>query len=136
LGRLALERAPGALEGLADRVSVLLPWGSLLRAVAGADPEGLHRLRGLCAPGATVEVVVSEADLDGASLEALAQLYAEAGLAMAARPAGAGEVAALGTTWAKRLARSDPGRRFVRLAGTAAPAPAAATPGSAPRRGS
>src|SRR3954467_13039555 len=28
LGRLAMERAPGALEGLGDRVSVMLPWGS------------------------------------------------------------------------------------------------------------
>lgn len=54
-GRLALERAPGALEGLADRLSVLLPWGSLLRAAAGGEPEGLRRLRGLCAPGAELE---------------------------------------------------------------------------------
>lgn len=91
-GRLALERAPGALEGLADRLSVLLPWGSLLRAAAGGEPEGLRRLRGLCAPGAELE--------------------------------------------AKRLTRSDPGRRFVRLAGTAVPAPEPATPGSAPRTGS
>jgi 16S rRNA (adenine(1408)-N(1))-methyltransferase len=45
-GRLALEGAPGGLEGLAGRLSVLLPWGSLLRAAAGADPEGLRRLRG------------------------------------------------------------------------------------------
>jgi hypothetical protein len=76
---------------------------------------------------------MSEADLDGASPEALAERHAEAGFAVAARPAGAAEAAALGTTWAKRLARSDPGRRFVRLAGTAVAAPEPATPGSAPR---
>ncbi len=96
---------------------MLLPWGSLLRAVAGAEPDGLRRLRGLCAPGATLEVVVSEADLDGASPEALSEHYAEAGFAVAARPAGAAEAVVLGTTWAKRLARSDPGRRFLRLSG-------------------
>jgi hypothetical protein len=115
---------------------VLLPWGSLLRAVAGAEPEGLHRLRGLCAPGAEVEIVVSEADLDGGGPRALAAGYAEAGLSVTARPAAADEVAALGTAWAKRLARSDPARCFVRLAATAVPLPAPATPGSAPRTGS
>jgi hypothetical protein len=115
---------------------VLLPWGSLLRAVAGGEPEGLRRLRGLCAPGAEIEIVVSEADLDGAGPGALAAGYAETGLAVTARRATADEVAALGTTWAKRLARSNPRRRFVRLAGTAVPLPAPATPGSALRTGS
>ena len=79
---------------------------------------------------------MSEADLGGASPQALAERYAEAGLAVSARPAPAAEAAALGTTWAKRLARSDPGRRFVRLTGAAVAAPEPATPGSAPRRGS
>ena len=135
-GRLALEGAPGALGGLADRVTVLLPWGSLLGAVAGAEPDGLARLRGLCAPGAAIEVVVSEGDLGGRSPEDLRAGYATAGLEVGIREGGTAEVAALGTTWAKRLARSDPGRRFRRLSGVAVERPAAATPGTAPRRGS
>jgi hypothetical protein len=126
LGRLALEGAPGDLSGMADRLTVLLPWGSLLTAVAGGDPDGLAGLRGLCAPGATVEAVVSAADLDAP--EALPERYAEAGLAVAVEEVGAAEVEALGTTWAKRLARSDPERRFWRLSGVAtAPAPGRVT---------
>jgi hypothetical protein len=124
LGRLALERAPGVLEGLGDRVSVLLPWGSLLRAVAAGGPDGLRRLRAICAPGARLDVVFGEDDLAAASPATLEGAYAEAGLAVTARLAGAAEVAGLGTTWAKRLARSDPARRFWRLEGSAVePAP-------------
>ncbi|HSJ74096.1 MAG TPA: hypothetical protein VK904_07240, partial [Miltoncostaeaceae bacterium] len=67
-------------------MTVLLPWGSLLRTVAGGDPEGLRRLRALCAPGAELEIVVSDGDLDGAAPDALAERYAEAGLAVTARP--------------------------------------------------
>ena len=40
-------------------------------------------------------------------------------------PIGAAEAAALGTTWAKRLARSDPERRFWRLSGRAVAPPQA-----------
>lgn len=113
---------------------MLLPWGSLLRAVVTGDPDGLGRLRGLCSPGAEVEIVVGHGDLDGVSPEALTRRYAEAGLAVRARAIGAAEAEALGTTWAKRLARSDPERRFWRLGGVAVEG---SRPGSAPlgRRG-
>lgn len=123
LGRLALERAPGELRGLADRLTVLLPWGSLLRAVAGGR-DGLERLRGLCRAGAEFEVVVSDADLAGADSEALTAAYAEAGFAVTVEAADATEVAGLGTSWAKRLARSDPRRRFARIRGVAVAVPA------------
>ena len=46
-GVLALERAPGELAGLADTLTVLLPWGSLLAAVAGGDAIRLAGLAGL-----------------------------------------------------------------------------------------
>jgi 16S rRNA (adenine(1408)-N(1))-methyltransferase len=118
-GRFALEAAPGALAGLAGRLTVLLPWGSLLRAVAAGEPDGLARLRAMCAPGAEVEIVVGEGDLDGFSPEALRARYADAGLAVSIAPAAAAEVVALGTTWAKRLACSDSTRRFWRLGGVA-----------------
>ena len=109
---------------------MLLPWGSLLQAVAGAEPDGLARLRGLCAPGAEVEVVVSEGDLDGRAPEELRRRYAAADLEIAVRVAAAAEVAALGTTWAKRLARSDPERRFRRLSGVVTAIPASMVPAS------
>jgi hypothetical protein len=56
-GRLALEDAPGELVGFADRLTVLFPWGSLLRAVMLAEPDGLARLRSICRPAADVRFV-------------------------------------------------------------------------------
>ena len=46
LGRMALADAPGALEGLADHLTALLPWGALLGAVAQPDVGALAALRG------------------------------------------------------------------------------------------
>ncbi|HYV67746.1 MAG TPA: hypothetical protein VE964_15980, partial [Myxococcales bacterium] len=61
-GLLALEDAPGELAGLADRLTVLFPWGSLLRALALAEPVPVARLRGLCKPGADVRFVLELGD--------------------------------------------------------------------------
>ena len=137
-GRLALEAAPGELAGLADVVTVLLPWGSLLAAVAVPDPAGLDRLRRLCRPGAEVRVLFGYGpDADAAAVRALglpalddpslpARLergYRDAGLAVTARPVPVEEVRALPTTWAKKLAFSAKERRFVELRGAAAGGP-------------
>jgi 16S rRNA (adenine(1408)-N(1))-methyltransferase len=136
-GVLALERAPGELEGLAGSLSVLLPWGSLLAAVAGAAPPGLAALRALCKPGAAVRMLFgygpeADAAMVGAhrlpSLDApgaLERLRAAPGFALAARWAGVDEVRALGTTWAGKLSFSPAARRFVALEGRAISASAA-----------
>jgi 16S rRNA (adenine(1408)-N(1))-methyltransferase len=58
-GRLALEDAPGELASFADRLTVLFPWGSLLRSVVLAESDGLARLRAMCKPGADVRFVWS-----------------------------------------------------------------------------
>jgi hypothetical protein len=89
----------------------------------------------MCAPGAEVDIVLGGDDLDGIPPDALAARYEAAGLAVWPRPASAAEVASLGTTWAKRLARSDPERRFRRLRGVAVER-SAIRPGSAPRTAS
>lgn len=57
LGRLALEAAPGELVGLADALTVLLLWGSLLRAVALPDAAALRALRALCRPRAGARAI-------------------------------------------------------------------------------
>jgi hypothetical protein len=46
--RAAMEDLPAELAGAADRVTVVLPWGSLLAAVARPDPE-LSRGSAACA---------------------------------------------------------------------------------------
>ncbi|WP_434428002.1 class I SAM-dependent methyltransferase [Nannocystis pusilla] len=130
-GVLPLERAPGELLGLVDSLTVLLPWGSLLRAVALPEAEGLARLRGLCKPGASLQVVfgygpgdpLAVQALPGSQAEAraaaLVQAYARAGFTVTARATSREEVGELPTTWAKKLAYSNREREFVALTGVA-----------------
>src|SRR5262249_26392269 len=114
--RAAAEALPDELAGLASAVTVLLPWGSLLRGVAAPEPAILARLRALCAPGADLLVVVgydAGADPGVAGVEQLSRerldaevlpAYRAAGFAAEAAEAAPAELRALGTTWASRLA--------------------------------
>jgi 16S rRNA (adenine(1408)-N(1))-methyltransferase len=135
LGRLALADAPGELAGLADQLTILLPWGSLLRAVAAPDAAALNGLHGLCKPGAELRVLFGYGPRsDGSAIRehalppledpatplALEHAYCDAGFAVAARLVAREEVRALPTTWAKRLAYSGHARRFVELRGRVA----------------
>jgi len=107
-GRLALEAAPGELAGFADRLTVLFPWGSLLRALAHAAPDDLGRLRAICRPGADVRFVF-ELDSDPGALE---RDYVDAGFALSGVPLPVEEARALPTTCAKKLGFSGRARRF------------------------
>jgi 16S rRNA (adenine(1408)-N(1))-methyltransferase len=133
-GRLPFEEAPGELAGLADAVSVLLPWGSLLRATALPEPEALVRLRALCKPDAELHVAFGYGAAREASairdlglpapgapgaLAALEAEYRRAGFAVRARAAPLDEIRALETTWAKKLAHSGHDRAFVSVRGRA-----------------
>jgi hypothetical protein len=132
LARLALADAPGILAGLADALTVLLPWGSLLRAAAGCDAPALRALRTLCAPGAELRVLfgyglkteaaaIRELGLPAlespATLLALKQAYSAGGFTVAVRATHRDAVRSLPTTWAKRLAYSGSERRFVEVTG-------------------
>ncbi len=107
-GRLALEEAPGELAGLADRLTILFPWGSLLRAVTSAEPDALARLRALCKAGAEVRFLF-ELVSDAHSIESR---YREAGLALSGQPVTIEEARALPTTWSKKLGFSGKQRSF------------------------
>ncbi len=107
-GRLALDDAPGELAGLADGLTVLFPWGSLLSAVALAQPAPLARLRAMCKPGAEVRFVFEFAS-DPRALEAL---YEQAGFALCGQPLSVAEARAAPTTWAKKLGFSRKPRSF------------------------
>ena len=132
---MALEQAPGELHGLADVLTVLLPWGSLLRAVARPEPAALLPLRALCKPAAQVRIVFGyDPASDRAAIQALdlpalddptlpARLqahYREVGLEMSVRAFAAGELAALPTTWAQKLAQGSRPRSFFDLVGKVA----------------
>jgi hypothetical protein len=55
----AVEDLPPELDGIANEVCVNFPWGSLLRAVAGGDCDGLSNLRRICAPEARLKIFLS-----------------------------------------------------------------------------
>jgi 16S rRNA (adenine(1408)-N(1))-methyltransferase len=106
-----VEDAPCELDGVADRITISFPWGSLLRGAVRADPSVLVPLARLAKPGAPIEALLSVADRDGASdvtPEDLDRIgiqrgaFAEAGLVLEhVRDASKEECAR--TTWGKRL---------------------------------
>jgi 16S rRNA (adenine(1408)-N(1))-methyltransferase len=129
----SVESLPAEIAGLASRVTVNLPWGGLLRAVAGPDPALLANVRALCRPDACLDVVYSASPTDVAQFAragiadpdpclrrpAIERAYAAAGFgALNIDELPPGAFAALETTWAGRLAR-DPRRRAWRLSATA-----------------
>lgn len=121
----AAESLPCELDGLATSVTVLLPWGSLLAAVAKPDGDVVAGIGGLCAPGATfralftIDPVRDAKELERLGLAGIGSsewesrlrcAYDEAGFdGPTVRPVPMTVVAELGTTWAKRIART-PGR--------------------------
>ena len=118
--RAAVEDLPAELTGVADRVSVVLPWGSLLAAVARPSPPALRSIRALCQPRAMLTVLLGvDAVRDGAEaarlglppLDAawlagpLAAEYAASGFTIErVRQLEPRDLARWPSTWARRLA--------------------------------
>ena len=116
----AIEAPPPELANLAGIVTVAFPWGSLLRGVLGGDPRAMAGLGGLVRTGGRIEALVSIAQRDGLGdlawrLDDRAELEdAWSGLGFAVeelRAARPDELAASGSTWAKRLGVRSPARR-------------------------
>lgn len=131
-GRVALEDAPGELIRIADVLTVLFPWRSLLRAVATAEPGALLKLAAIGKAGAGVRFLfgydpekdareIKELELPtlGTSsiLRWLEAEYAKAGFQIRARYAARDEVATVQSTWAKKIAFSGSQRTFIELTG-------------------
>jgi len=129
--RAAIESLPEELGGLAARVTVLFPWGSLLRAVAAPDHQALVALRELCRAGARLDIAmalpvererssfakaglgdITEAHLRGD----LPRSYASAGFEVEVHERAAEIVEAFPTAWARRLSL-EPHRRFFAITG-------------------
>ena len=121
--RAALEDLPPELAGVADRITVVLPWGSLLTAVARPASPLLGCVHGLAQPGARLTVVLAldpQRDraellrldlppLDAAFLGGpLARAYAAAGFGVTSvRPLTPAQLAKWPSTWARRLAHGQ-----------------------------
>jgi 16S rRNA (adenine(1408)-N(1))-methyltransferase len=104
----AAEQPPEALHGLAGSLTVTFPWGSLLRGVLGEDDAVLAGVARLMAPGAEGVVLLSVVPRDGMPpvprRASLGLAYERHGLELVEmRPATPEEVAASGSSWAKRL---------------------------------
>lgn len=138
--RAAVEGLPSELRGIADRVTAILPWGSLLGAVARPSVEVLRGIGKLCRPGATLTIVLgSDPVRDQAELRRLglpnleaahvaSQIeadYAVAGFALGSvRPMKTAELARWPSTWARRLAHGSD-RSFLQIEARVRTRPAA-----------
>ena len=109
----AAESLPPVLAGRAALVTVLFPWGSLLRGCLGLDAAVACGVAGLVAPTGVLELLLAPAERDrlagvptseGAVIEAATRAFEAHGLGVVvARAATPAEVAATGSSWARRL---------------------------------
>ena len=119
------ERLPDSpLRGTANLVTVLFPWGSLLRGVLGLDHAALAGVASLLTPRGGLEVLASVVPsdrvdgldcLDASTGPAIRAEWRRVDLdALAMRPATHADVIASGSSWARRL---GPDRPVWRLTG-------------------
>jgi hypothetical protein len=129
-GRAAVEDLPAELGGIADRVTIVLPWGSLLGAVTRPEPPVLTRVRGVCRPDARLTIVLAvDAERDRAEVRRLGVPtldepyvrgplqagYATAGFGvLQVRTGGLEQLEGWPSTWARRLAHGRP-RTVIRI---------------------
>ena len=122
----SIERLPVELHGVADEIFVTLPWGSLMRSIILGHHAVLARLASLATDGATLRVVLNTrifddpVPLDVRNLpdvtpdyvdETLTPAFAQHGITITeTRYMDADEVAAIETTWAKKLSHRHPPR--------------------------
>lgn len=116
------EALPYELESLVTEVTILFPWGSLLKAAVKGDETFLSGLKKVMAKKAslrlifsldeTIEKKVMESfdfsSLSKESLDQLCVLYSRAGFRMRWRYIPQDELKKFPSTWAKRLAYGRP----------------------------
>ena len=137
-----VEMLPAGLTALADLVTVRFPWGSLLRGALGEDRVVATSIARLVAPRGHLEMTLSLVARDrrdamgdafgAADLERVAATYAVLGLVRTeARRLSAAEVAAIPSSWARRLRAGDTrtGRPVWQVTLEAAPPERASQPG-------
>lgn len=128
----AVEQLPVELAGVTD-VHVLMPWGSLLRAIIEPDEAVLRRIAVACAPGAQFlitlnlhawrppvpEVGAAAEPTPDSATDALSAAYERAGWVLeSAAYLDDAQIAELGTSWTKRLGSSRDSLAVLALRGT------------------
>lgn len=119
----AAEELPGLPSGAVDLVTVVLPWGSLLRGLVRAEPDLLAGLTGCLREGGELELLLSVGprdrsagvtEFDRRAADVLIGDLKTRGLyATAVRQATPDDVDRLSSSWAKRL--GVPNRRVAWL---------------------
>ena len=108
----AAECPPPELLGLADEVTILFPWGSLLRGTLALDEAAAAGVAAFLRPGGRVEAFLSITEHDALAVpplqtadgEHLAKRWAGLGLDLLAfEPATSAEIDVTASTWARRL---------------------------------
>lgn len=114
-----VETLPEELQGAASHISILLPWGTLLKAVALPDKTILQNIAKLCRKQATLKIifgyetdkeknVIEELGLPLLTPEYLQKIlkpaYHEAGFDISWQFISQAELKQLPTAWAKKLA--------------------------------
>jgi 16S rRNA (adenine(1408)-N(1))-methyltransferase len=96
----SVEAMPDELNGVADRVTVLFPWASLLHGVVRPEAAVLRALARIARPGATLEVVINRSALP-CDEQGLAERYRAAGI-IVGRMQWMSQ-SAYRTTWGRRV---------------------------------
>ena len=120
----SIERMPSELDRIANQIFVNLPWGSLMRGIILGDDAVLDAVARVARSAATIRIVLNTrifddpVPLEARDLPDVTPEYVRDTLAPAferhriaiddARYLAAEEVAALETTWAKRLSQRRP----------------------------
>ena len=113
----AAERPPVELLGIADEITVLFPWGSLLRGALALDDarDASSGIVALAAPGGLVTILVSVEGRDRLDIppmnagvrDGLAARWQGLGLQLTSfGPVDVAASSASGSSWARRLAAS------------------------------
>jgi 16S rRNA (adenine(1408)-N(1))-methyltransferase len=109
----AAEHPPVGLAGVADELSIIFPWGSLLAGALALDPAAADGIASLVAPMGCVRILASIVDDDRLALaplnpddaSGLAARWSCHGLRLSSyRPATAAELDGSGSSWGRRLA--------------------------------
>ena len=121
-----VELLPESLDGIADRVTVRFPWGSLLRGAIGIDPAAAASIARLVGPNGTLELALSiiEHDrlgaraagaaataldrlgrpFDGSDIERIRATFGHLGLRLVGvEPLPREALKTYGSSWARRL---------------------------------
>jgi 16S rRNA (adenine(1408)-N(1))-methyltransferase len=119
----AAEGLPAELTALAGRVTVTMPWGSLLAGCLGGNDAVAAGIASLLAPGGALELLLAPADRDRLAglptepmlvIEAAKRTWEGCGLRLVvAHLASDQEIRESGSTWARRLLSNPAASRQV-----------------------